>query len=208
VLEPRVLLIKNAEANVSTPEQLAGYAYWLERIMDGETAQPLLQGEKGAKPQSMGKYCTLFDVRHGTQDKTHYPQLLFKRMKDGGLFRDIHLLVADYLKKCGVSDGCFEAATLQYSVVFAHSYEPSHATGKDTHGMDSHVDDVLYCAAVYSVTGDGGKPGLWYKESKESKDVIQVPMEPGDIALIRRGTHHGVANVPRDVRRITLNVRF
>ena len=92
--------------------------------------------------------------------------------------------------------------------MFAHSYEASHATGQDTHGMASHVDDVVYCAAVYCVTGDGGKPGLWWKESKESQEVIQVPMEPGDIALILRGTHHGVANVPRDSPRITVNVLF
>ena len=207
VLAPRVLLIKNAEANVSTPEQLAAYEHWLGRIMDEETPQPLLQGEKGANP-SIGKYCTLFDVRHDTADKTHYPKRLYRMMESGGLFRDIYLLVADYLKKCAVSAACFEAAPLQYSVVFAHCYEASHATGQDTHGMESHVDDVVYCAAVYSVTGDGGKPGLWYKESKESKEVIQVPMEPGDIALIQRGTHHGVANVPRDVRRISLNLRF
>ncbi len=131
-------------------------------------------------------------------------------MENGGRFRHIHLLVADYLSKCGVSADCFEAANLQCSVVFAHCYEASHATGQATHGMDSHVADVVYCAAVYSVTGDGpgGKPGLWYKESKESKKVIQVSMEPGDIVLILRGTHHGVANVPRDVRRITLNLRF
>jgi hypothetical protein len=208
VLAPRVLLIKDAEADLLTPDVRAEYVTWFERIMAKETARPLLQGEKGAKPQSIGKYCTLFDVRHGTQDKTHYPQMLYNKMSKGTLLADIRALVADYLKKCGVSDGCFEAAALQWSVVFAHSYEPSHATGQDTHGMDSHVDDVLYCAAVYSLTGDGGKPGLWYKASKESMDVIQVPMEPGDIALIRGGTHHGVANVPRDVRRITLNVRF
>ena len=209
VLAPRVLLIKDKDANLLTPDELKEYVHWLVRIMDKQTARPLLQEEKGANAtQSLGKDCTFFDVRHGRADTTYYPKKVYQKMERWGLLARIHVLVADFLNKRGVSSACFEAGRLQHNLVFAHSYEASHATGQDTHGMASHVDDVVYCAAVYCVTGDGGRPGLWWKESKESQEVIQVPMEPGDIALILRGTHHGVADVPRDSPRITVNVLF
>ncbi len=68
--------------------------------------------------------------------------------------------------------------------------------------------ELMNCAAVYCVSGDNGEPGLYWatSDNEETCDVIEVPLQPGDLAFIISGTHHGVHHVNRKVPRITLNI--
>ena len=115
----------------------------------------------------------------------------------------------EYLKQRNIDPACFARVPPEFSTVFAHAYEKGQGSRKrkrkPPHGLGPHVDDVSYCAAVYSVTGDNGAPGLWWKVSKESQELIKVPMEAGDIVIILRGTLHGVTVCDRLEDRMTLN---
>jgi hypothetical protein len=64
------------------------------------------------------------------------------------------------------------------------------------------------CRPVYCVSGDNGERGLYWatSDNEETCDVIEVPLQPGDLAFIISGTHHGVHHVKRKVPRITLNI--
>jgi hypothetical protein len=104
-----------------------------------------------------------------------------------------------------VDPACYDFVPLQFWYVFAHVYTASQDNTPIEDGLASHVDDAAYGAAVWSLTGDNGHPGLWWKRSFRSEDQIPVPMEAGDLALILRGTHHGVSRVPREKDRVTLS---
>ena len=79
-------------------------------------------------------------------------------------------------------------------------------------GLETHTDNSGVAAVVISLTGDGGKPGLYWVRDKEvgkgekrRLEQFQLPLEAGDAALIHRGCIHGVHFVARPIRRITLN---
>ena len=116
--------------------------------------------------------------------------------------------------------------------LFANKYEPSPqaSTGnggggkkrkrgvadkEHVSGLETHTDNSGIAAAVISLTGDGGKPGLYWVRDKETGrgekrklEQFQLPLEAGDVALIHRGCIHGVHFAKRTVPRITLNAFF
>ena len=63
-------------------------------------------------------------------------------------------------------------------------------------------------AKEHRTCGDNGERGLYWatSDNEETCDVIEVPLQPGDLAFIISGTHHGVHHVKRKVPRITLNI--
>ena len=82
-------------------------------------------------------------------------------------------------------------------------------------GLETHTDSSGIAAVVVSLTGDGGKPGLYWVRDKEvgkgeqrKLEQFQLPLEAGDAALVHRGCIHGVHYAKRVVPRITLNAFF
>jgi hypothetical protein len=82
-------------------------------------------------------------------------------------------------------------------------------------GLETHTDSSGVAAVVVSLTGDGGKPGLYWVRDKEvgkgeqrKLEQFQLPLEAGDAALIHRGCIHGVHYAKRTVPRLTLNAFF
>ena len=139
----------------------------------------------------------------GKADNSRAAKTVYAGLESSGVLHRVHDILQTHLKMRAVDPACYDFVPLQFWYVFAHVYT---ASQDDIDGLASHVDDAVYGAAVWSLSGDNGQPGLWWKRSFRSEDYqIPVPMEAGDLALILRGTHHGVSRVPREKDRVTLS---
>ena len=204
VLVDRVHRIRAKDTGLLQNEALEALRRSLTRIMRDEAPRPLLQ-DVGTNVPTIGKDVTLYDPVHGQDDRSVNAVAFFDTMKTNGLLDGVRQIVIEYLKQRNIDPACFARVPPEFSTVFAHCYERGQDSRKPPHGLGKHVDDVVYCAAVYSVTGDNGAPGLWWQVAKDSQERIPVPMEAGDIVLILRGTLHGVTVCDRPEDRMTLN---
>ena len=204
VLLDRVHLISAKDAGLLQTADLEALRRSLTRIMSHQAPAPLLQ-ELGSIEETIGKDVTFYDRHHGHADLSENTVAFYNTIQTSGLLAGVRRIAIEYLKQRNIDPACFARVPPEFSTVFAHSYESGQDPRKPRHGLGPHVDDVAYCAAVYSVTGDNGAPGLWWSVSKESQELIKVPMEAGDIVLILRGTLHGVTVCDRLEDRMTLN---
>jgi hypothetical protein len=198
----RVRVIKAADAKLLTPPQLAELLAAVTKITRHEERTELLQ-DTDSKTTSTGKQVVFKDLHHGKADNSRAAKTVYAGLESSGVLHRVHDILQTHLKMRAVDPACYDFVPLQFWYVFAHVYT---ASQDDIDGLASHVDDAIYGAAVWSLTGDNGQPGLWWKRSFRSEDYqIPVPMEAGDLALILRGTHHGVSRVPREKDRVTLS---
>ena len=201
----RVRVIKAADAKLMTPPQLAQLLAAVTNITRKEERTELLQ-DVDSKVPSTGKQVVFRDLYHGTADDSRAAKAVYAGLESTGVLDRVHDIFQTHLKMRNVDPACYDFVKLQFWYVFAHVYTASQDNTPIEDGLASHVDDAVYGAAVWSLTGDNGQPGLWWKRSFRSEDYqIPVPMEAGDLALILRGTHHGVSRVPREKDRVTLS---
>ena len=208
VLVDRVHRISAKDAGLLQNADLKALRRSLTHIMSHQAPAPLLQGV-GPNAETIGKDVTFYDRVHGHADRSEDAVAFYNTIQTNGLLAGVRRIVIEYLEQRNIDPACFARVPPEFSTVFAHAYEKGQGSRKrkrkPPHGLGPHVDDVSYCAAVYSVTGDNGAPGLWWKVSKESQELIKVPMEAGDIVIILRGTLHGVTVCDRLEDRMTLN---
>ena len=205
VLVDRVHRISAKDTGLLQNKDLQALRRRLTGIMRHEAPRPLLQDSVGTNVESIGKDVTFYDSVHGQEDRSGNAVAFYNTIQTNGLLAGVRQIVIDYLKQRNIDPACFARVPPEFSTVFAHCYARGQESRNPAHGLGKHVDDVAYCAAVYSVTGDNGAPGLWWQVSKESQEQIPVPMEAGDIVLILRGTLHGVTVCDRPEDRMTLN---
>ena len=200
----RVHLYKATDAKLMTPPQLAELLAALSDIMRDEQRTELLQDTE-AKVASTGKVVIFSDLHHGTADNSPTAKAFYARLASSGVLQRVHDIFQTFLHMRNIDPACYDFVKLQFWQVFAHAYTASHGTTQIEDGLGRHVDDAVYGAAVWSLTGDNGQPGLWWKPSFRSEKRIPVAMEAGDLAVILRGTHHGVSRVARQKDRVTLS---
>ena len=201
----RVHVMKAADARLLPPPQLAKLLAAVTKLMRDEERIELLQ-DVDSKDTSTGKVVIFSDLHHGTADDSPAAKAVYARLESSRVLHRVHDIFQTYLNMRNVDPACYDFVKLQFWQVFAHAYTASQDSTPIFDGLASHADDAAYGAAVWSLTGDNGHPGLWWKRSFRSEDYqIPVPMEAGDLALILRGTHHGVSRVPREKDRVTLS---
>jgi hypothetical protein len=201
----RVIVLTAAQNGLLEPPQLAVLQQLVGGAIHTQDRQRLVQDMRPKSKDSHGKSFKFFDRFH---PKTANPATRASRnvmdfVQRTRLLENIETLMVKYLRDRNVSEATLRRTEPKAHMFFAHCYG---ARKRD--GMKFHVDDVSLGAAVYCVSGDNGERGLYWatSDNEETCDVIEVPLQPGDLAFIISGTHHGVHHVKRKVPRITLNI--
>ena len=202
-----VIVLTAAQNGLLEPPQLAVLQQLVGGAIHTQDRQRLVQDMRPKSKDSHGKSFKFFDRFH---PKTANPATRASRnvmdfVQRTRLLENIETLMVKYLRDRNVSEATLRRTEPKAHMFFAHCYG---ARKRD--GMKFHVDDVSLGAAVYCVSGDNGERGLYWatSDNEETCDVIEVPLQPGDLAFIISGTHHwhGVHHVKRKVPRITLNI--
>jgi len=183
----------------------AGGAAIVGGAIHTQDRQRLVQDMRPKSKDSHGKSFKFFDRFHPqtANPATRASRNVMDFVQRTRLLENIETLMVKYLRDRNVSEATLRRTEPKAHMFFAHCYG---ARKRD--GMKFHVDDVSHGAAVYCVSWDNGERGLYWatSDNEETCDVIEVPLQPGDLAFIISGTHHGVHHVTRKVPRITLNI--
>ena len=201
----RVIVLTAAQTGLLDSAELAELQQLVGGAIHPQARQRLVQDMRQKSKDSHGKSFKFFDRFHPqtANPATRASRKVMDFLQRTRLLENIESLMVKYLRDRNVSEATLRRTEPKAHMFFAHCYG---ARKRD--GMKFHVDDVSQCAAVYCVSGDNGEPGLYWatSDNEETCDVFDVPLQPGDLAFIISGTHHGVHHWKRKLPRITLNI--
>ena len=201
----RVIVLTAAQTGLLDSAELAELQQLVGGAINPQARQRLVQDMRPKSNDSHGKSFKFFDRFHPqtANPATRASRKVMDFLQRTRLLENIESLMVKYLRDRNVSEATLRRTEPKAHMFFAHCYG---ARKRD--GMKFHVDDVSQCAAVYCVSGDNGEPGLYWatSDNEDTCDVFDVPLQPGDLAFIISGTHHGVHHWKRKVPRITLNI--
>ena len=201
----RVIVLTAAQNGLLQPAELAELQQIVGGVIHTQDRQRLVRDMRPKSKDSHGKSFKFSDRFHPqtANPATRESRKVMDFVQRTRLLENIESLMVKYLRDRNVSEATLRRTEPKGHMFFAHCY----GAGKRD-GMKFHVDDVSHGAAVYCVSGDNGEPGLYWatSDNEATCEVIEVPLQPGDLAFIISGTHHGVHHWKRKLPRITLNI--